>query len=106
MNEVKTIRCKIDKSLPFDKLRERLDEELEQNVADGTIRLTQDCDGTITVTYRNRGEADAKHVFEMVCNMVDISEAQAEGRWSAQYPPVKIEWLATNKPRPEGVCTP
>jgi hypothetical protein len=48
MNEVKTIRCKIDKGPSFDKLSERLDEELEQNVADGTIRLTQDRDGTIT----------------------------------------------------------
>jgi hypothetical protein len=105
MNEVKTIRCKIDKSLFFDKLRERLDEELEQNVADGTIKITQDRDGTITVTYRNRDEADAKHVFEMVCNMVDISEAKAAGRWSAQYPAVKIEWLAASKPQPEGVCT-
>jgi hypothetical protein len=37
MNEVKTIRCKIDKSLPFDKLRERLDEQLEQNVAEGLL---------------------------------------------------------------------
>jgi hypothetical protein len=112
MNEVKTIRCKIDKSLPFDKLRERLDEQLEQNVAEGTIRLTPESDGTITVTYRNRAEADAKHVFQMVCDMVDISEAKAQSRWSAQYPPVKIEWLPNEldqvkkaKSRPEGVCT-
>jgi hypothetical protein len=80
MNEVKTIRCKIDKNLSFDKLVGRLDEQLEQNVADGTIRLTQDRDGTITVTYRNRAEADAKHVFQMVCDMVDISEAKAQSR--------------------------
>jgi hypothetical protein len=50
------------------------------------------------VTYRNRAEADAKHVFQMVCDMVDISEAKAQNRWSAQYPPVKIEWLAASKP--------
>ncbi len=103
--EVKTIRCKIDRSLPFDKLRERLDEQLEMNHADGTIRLTPDHDGTILLAYRNRDEADAKHVFQMVCNTVDIHEAQAHGRWTAQYPPVKIEWLAAIKPRPEGVCT-
>jgi ArsR family metal-binding transcriptional regulator len=105
MNEVQTIRCKIDKNLPFENLCQRLDEQLEQNVAEGTIRLTPERDGTITVTYRNRAEADAKHVFKMVCDIVDISEAKAQGRWSAQYPPVKIEWLAASKPRPEGVCT-
>jgi hypothetical protein len=103
--EAKTIRCKIDKSLPFDKLRERLDEELKMNCAEGTIRLTPGHNGTIRVSYRNRDEADAKHFFQMVCNSVDIAEAQAQSRWSAQYPPVKISWLAATKPRPEGFCT-
>jgi hypothetical protein len=102
--ETKTIRCRIDKTLPFEKLRQRLDEELEMNVASGTIQLTPEHDGTIRITYRNRD--DAQLVFQRVCNMVDISEATARGEWSAQYPPVKITWLAaTTKPRPEGVCT-
>jgi len=92
-NEVKTIRCKIDKNLPFEKLCQRLDEQLELNLAEGTIRLTPERDGTIGLTYRNRAEADAKHVFKMVCDMVDISEAKARRQWTSQYPPVKIEWL-------------
>jgi len=103
--EVKTIRCRIDKNLSFDKLRERLGEELEMNKAEGTIQITPDQDGIVRVSYRNRDEADAKHVFQMVCNRVDIAEAQSQGRWSAQYPPVKISWLAATKPRPEGYCT-
>lgn len=103
--EVKTIRCRIDKNLPSDKLRDRLDEELRMNGAEGTIQLIPDHDGIIRVSYRNRDEADAKHVFQMVCNSVDIAEAQAQSRWSAQYPPVKISWLAATKPRPEGFCT-
>ena len=89
--EIKTLRCQTHKSLPFEKLRQRLDEELEMNVAPGTIQLTPEHDGTIRVIARNRD--DAQHVFQMVCNMVNISEAQARGEWSAPYPPVKITWL-------------
>jgi len=104
--EVKTIRCKIDKSLPFDKLRERLDEQLALNHAEGTIQLTADRDGIVRLDYRNRDEADAKHVFEMVCDAVDTLKAKEQGRWTAQYAPAKIEWLAAaSKPKPEGVCT-
>ena len=69
-NETKTVRCSTDKPLPFDRLRQHLDAELEMNVMRGVIQIARENDYAFQLTYRNCDLATVTRIFQRICGRV------------------------------------
>jgi len=83
----------IDKPLPFDSVRRELEDQLMMNCMGEAMSVEGENNHTFNLAYHNYGLDGVKHTFSLVCNKVDIAEAQKRGEWSASYPPVEIRWF-------------
>jgi hypothetical protein len=93
-NWTKSIRCSVNKCLPFAALERELETQLEMNAMSGVVKIARgENDRTFKLTSHNYGLGGVKHTFQMICDKVDSDEAKARGDWTAHYPPVETQWF-------------